>query len=213
MNNYGPEEQKLLSFDAEDLTYVRRGVLWVKGEPHYIIELFLEKNVMYVMVYDVEPGTIHNPQKAMFPAQERKFYFSQRTELGKLANSMFKPPKTRNRKDKPALFVAPVIPGGVATLTRKEEAGFFEREPDKLMQGEGGKLVFRRGENTRVFIGLSSIDWEDKIRVPTESLVKNLTRRAYYGDSFYDLEGDNASDNNPLSTYYGKHLSGEDEHV
>lgn len=185
--------------EGELLTYIKRGVLWVEKNPHYIVELIKEADITYVMVYGVHPGTNKNPQKLAKEVNDTKQVFSTNTRLGQIANALIPSKKSKKWVPNDPIFVAPVIPNQIATLTGKREAGFFEREPDKETV-QAGERKYVRGRSTGVFIGLSSIEWEDKFRIPTESLVKTLTQ--YKQDIFFDLEGNNNSPSNPLSTYY-----------
>lgn len=191
--------QDFSDFRGDMLTYVKRGVLWVNKKPHYIVELVKEPDLTYVMVYGVHPGTENNPKKLATEVRKRKNVFSTKTLLGQIANRMIPVKETVKWEPKPPVFVAPVIPNQVATLTGRREDGFFEREPDRI-SSVGGEKVLHRGKNTGVFIGLSSIDWEDGYYIPTESILKTLNM--YKQDMFYDLSGDNNNPNNPLSTYY-----------
>lgn len=185
--------------DGDLLTYIRRGVLWVEKYPHYIVELIKEPDITYVMVYAVHPGTRDNPKKLAREVITKNSSFSTNTRLGQIANMLLPTKKVKKWVPKDPIFVAPVIPNQVATLTGKRESGFFEREPDREVV-KGGERKYIRGRNTGVFIGLSSIEWEDKYRIPTESLVNTLVQ--YRESLFYDLSGDNNDQYNPLSTYY-----------
>jgi hypothetical protein len=195
------EWDELITPKANQLTYIRKGVLWVEKFPHYIVELIKEENLSYVMVYRVHPGTEDNPKKLAQELVTQQNIFSNNTRLGQLANTII--PKRSSKKwiPKDPIFVAPVLPDRVSTFTGKREAGFFEREEDRIVV-QGGEKKLIRGSNTGVFIGLSSIEWEEKFSIPTDSLVKTLTQ--YKQDMFYDLSGNNNDKGNPLSTYYGK---------
>lgn len=184
---------------GELLTYIKKGVLWVEKKPYYIVELIKEVDATYVVVYAVHPGTEKNPQIAASEITSKKNVFSPRTRLGQIANQLLPTKETMKWIPKPPLFIAPIIPNQVATLTGKREEGFFEREADQVTS-TAGERKYIRGKNTGVFIGLSSIQWEDKITIPTESLVKTLTQ--YKEDMFFDLEGNNEDTGNPLSRYY-----------
>ncbi|AMQ66655.1 hypothetical protein BH753_gp173 [Bacillus phage Shbh1] len=192
-----------LPFDkGNQLTYVRRGVLWVQKNPHYIVELVKEPDFTYVMVYAVHPDSKDKPKKLAIQQEVgANPRFSTQTVLGKIANQLFPPKKKLKWVVKDPLFTAPVIPNRVATLTGQQEDGFFEREPDRITQHQGGKK-FVRGKNTGVFIGLSSIIWEDKVTIPTASLIKTINN--YRETLFYDFEGDNQS--HPLARYYKEDL-------
>lgn len=192
------------SFDetkGKELTYIQKGVLWVQEEPYYIIEKVIEPNITYVIVYDVHPDTKSNPKKKAELKTKKAVSYSDKTLLGKIANKLKPQKKTKKWVPKPPLFIAPVIPNYQATLTGKWESGFFERLPDEWTVREGKKVLVR-GKNTGVFIGLSSVDWEDKIVIPAESVVKSVhsMKEAF----FFDFEGDNDNTDNPLSSYYGK---------
>lgn len=182
------------------LTYIKRGVLWVQSKPYYIIELIKEGEINYVTVYGVQPGTEDNPKKAATQLQNNANRFSTNTLLGQLANVMFPAKQTIKWIEKDPLFVAPIIPNQTSTFTGKIESGFFEREADRMSVVQGEKKLIR-GRNTGVFIGLSSVTWEDKVMIPTASLVKAL-RTYQEQDSFFDLSGNNNSASNPLATYY-----------
>lgn len=189
-----------IKIDTDLLTYIKRGVLWVNKKPYYIVELIKEGNVSYVMVYNVQPGTEDNPQKAAIEVTSPTNRFSTQTVLGQLANMMFPAKVTRKWVPKDPAFVAPVIPNQVNTFTKKIESGFFEREEDRVVVHAGEKKL-ARGKNTGVFIGLSSVTWEDKLKIPTEALVKAL-RRHQAESLFFDLSGNNNGQSNPLATYY-----------
>lgn len=193
------EFEGLITPKADQLTYIKKGVLWLDKKPHYIVELIKEQGIAYVMVYKVHPDTESNPQKLADEVVTKMNVFSSTTRLGQLANQLF--PSKSNTKwvPKDPVFVAPVLPNRPNTFTGKIEEGFFEREEDRVAV-QGGEKIIIRGRNTGVFIGLSSIIWEPKIKIPTESLVKTL--RAYQADMFFDLEGNNNDKNNPLSSYY-----------
>lgn len=188
-----PEEK------AQYLTYMKKGVLWVEKKPYYIIELVKEPEAYYAVVYGVHPGTEKNPQKAAIAVKKEENRFSPATRLGQLASLLLPSKKHIKLEPKPPLFIAPIIPNQVATLTGKREDGFFEREPDKITT-IGGEKKYVRGKNTGVFIGLSSIEWEDKIIIPKDSILKALNR--YKDDMFYDFTGNNEDTGNPLSRYY-----------
>lgn len=199
MENYRNPWEDMPTPKGDQLTYIRKGVLWVQKNPHYIVELIKEPREVYVMVYAVHPNTNDNPKKKAQEIVSKKNVFSQSTLLGKLASTILPVKATKKWVPEPPLFVAPIIPNQIATLTGKREDGFFEREPDR-MTATGGERKLVRGRNTGVFIGLSSIVWEDGYTIPTESIVKTLTE--YKQDLFFDLEGDNNNSGNPLSTYY-----------
>lgn len=189
-----------VKIDTNLLTYIKRGVLWVNKSPYYIVELIKEGDVSYVMVYNVQPGTEDNPQKAATEVTSPTNRFSTQTMLGQLANMMFPAKGTKKWIPKNPSFVAPVIPNQINTFTKKIESGFFEREEDRVVVQAGEKKLVR-GKNTGVFIGLSSVTWEEKLHIPTESLVKAL-RRHQAESQFFDLSGNNNGQDNPLATYY-----------
>lgn len=193
-------DEKLMAPNPDSLTYIKNGVLWVKKQPYYIVELIKEEDMSYVMVYGVQPGTDDNPKKAAMQIQNNANRFSNNTLLGQLANTMFPAKQTVKWVEKDPLFVAPVVPNQINTFTGQTESGFFEREPDTVTV-EAGKKKMVRGRNTGIFIGLSSVTWEDRVHIPTASLVKAL-RQYQAQHSFYDLYGNNNDKGNPLSTYY-----------
>lgn len=188
---------------GDGLTYIRRGVLYVRETPHYIVDLIKEDTTSYVMVFAVHPqqegAEGFSPQKRAREVTKKETRFSTNTLLGQIANRVIPNNKVTHWVPDGPLFVAPIIPNQVATLTGKVEEGFFEREPDRVTT-LGGERKLLRGNVTGVFIGLSSIVWDDRVTIPTESLVKALTE--YKQDMFYDLTGDNTNQDNPLSTYY-----------
>lgn len=192
--------EKLIAPNLDLLTYIKKGVLWVKGSPYYIVELVKEGEVSFVTVYGVQPGTESNPQKAASQVQDKGNRFSTNTLLGQLANVMFPVKQTAKWVTKDPIFVAPVLVNQTNTFTGQTESGFFEREADTVTV-TGGKKNLVRGRNTGVFIGLSSITWDSKVSIPTESLVKALRQYQAEGN-FFDLTGNNNSTQNPLSTYY-----------
>jgi hypothetical protein len=193
-------KDKLIQPNLNLLTYVRRGVLYVQKVPHYIVELVKEENISYVVVYKVHPNTESNPQKLANEVKAQQHRFSNRTLLGQLANRIIPNKVTKKWEPKPPAFIAPVLPNVVSTFTGKEESGFFEREEDHEGVINGERRIIR-GVNTGVAIGLSSITWEDKITIPTSSLVNALKQYQSQG-GFYDFSGNNNDKSNPLSTYY-----------
>lgn len=193
-------DENLIAPNTDSLTYIKKGVLWVQQKPYYIVELIKEGPVSYVTVYAVQPGTDSNPQKAAIEQQIKGNRFQGNTLLAQLANVMFPSKQSAKWIVKDPLFIAPVVPNQINTFTGQVESGFFEREADEV-KNIGGKIQMLRGRNTGVFIGLSSVTWEDKVHIQTASLVKAL--RQYQADSnFFDLTGNNNSTSNPLSTYY-----------
>lgn len=189
----------LISPQTNLLRYIQKGVLWVNDEPLYMIELIKEQDLSYVMVYRVHPGTKKFPKKLAVEVATKDNKFGTTTKLGQLANALIPSKTVKKWVPRDPLFVAPVIPNGISTFTGKREPGFFERDEDRIAV-EGGKKKMIRGNNTGVFVGLSSIIWEEKFTIPTDSLVKTLTQ--YKEDMFFDLEGNNTNLDNPLSSYY-----------
>jgi len=194
------EWEKLISPKTDLLRYIRKGVLWIQKKPFYIVELIKEQNLAYVMVYRVHPGTDSNPQKLAVEEKKRVNAFSNETLLGQLANRIIPTKTSKKWIPKPPVFTAPVVLNQVDTFTQKREAGFFEREEDRFATIAGEKKLVR-GENTGVFIGLSSVTWEDKVTIPTQSLVNALIQYNQ-GNDFFDLNGNNNDKDNPLSTYF-----------
>lgn len=191
--------ERIQAAEGDLLTYIKKGVLYIEKKPHYIVELIREPDLAYVMVYKVHPGTDDNPKKLAVKVSKPQHSFVTSTVLGMLASKMIPNKMEHKWVPKDPVFVAPVIPNGYNTFTNKREDGFFEREEDRVAVEAGEKKLYR-GRNTGVFIGLSSIIWEDKMTIPTESLVKTLT--AYKDEMFYDLQGNNNDRGNALSTYY-----------
>jgi len=194
------EWENLITPKTDLLRYIRKGVLIVQKKPFYIVELIKEQNTAYVIVYKVHPGTDDNPQKLAVEEKKRINTFSTNTLLGNLANRLIPGKMSRKWVPKPPVFIAPVVLNQVDTFTGKREAGFFEREEDRVVV-EAGEKKLKRGDNTGVFIGLSSVTWDDKVTIPTESLVKALIQHNQ-GNDFFDLEGTNEDKSNPLSTYF-----------
>jgi len=195
------QQPKLIDLDKDKLEYHKSGCLFVKGEPVYIVDLVKEGNLSYVVVYAADPTEKANPRKqAVKQVVKGGSFFSPATLLGRLANEKFPAKKQEKWVEKPPLFVAPVIPKYVSTLTGKEESGFFEREPDSLTTVAGERSL-RRGKNTGVFIGLSSIVWEEGFKIPTQSLVDALIQHQQR-DGFYDFTGNDSSPDNPLGRGY-----------
>ena len=194
------EQDKLISLDKDKLTYHRQGVLWVKGTPTYIVDLVKEGDLSYVIVFKADPTEKTNPRKFAVEQVVGQEQYKNTTWLGQLANSLFPARKVRKWIPKPPLFVAPVVPNQVDTFTGKRESGFFEREEDQVST-IAGERHYIRGKNTGVFVGLSSIDWDDKYTIPTESLVSALIQYRQ-GDGFYDFSGNNNDQSNPLGSNY-----------
>lgn len=194
------EDFDLVTPKANQLTYIKKGVLWIEKKPYYIVELIKEANIAYVMVYRAHPGTESNPQKLAAEVTEQVGLFSSTTRLGQLANSLFPAKQIKKWIPKDPVFVAPVIPNRQNTFTGVYEEGFFEREEDRVVV-QGGEKRMARGKNTGVFIGLSSIVWEDRVKIPTASLVKVL-KDYQKQDLFFDIEGNNNDNSNPLASYY-----------
>ncbi len=195
------EQNKLINLDQNKLEYHQQGTLFIQETPTYIVDMVKEGSLSYVIVYAATTDTAGKPQKA-FTLQRRGEVprFSPNTRLGALANSFFPPKKQQVRVENPPLFVAPIIPRHVNTFTGKEESGFFEREPDKATT-VAGERTLQRGKNTGVFIGLSSIVWDEKYTIPTRSLVEALIRHRQ-GDGFYDFTESGDQPDNPLGNNY-----------
>ncbi|AXH71192.1 hypothetical protein BSP38_150 [Bacillus phage BSP38] len=196
------EDYDIVKAKGDQLTYMQRGVLWVNKKPEYIVELVREPDLSYVRVYGVHPGTQENPQKRAVEkvSQTKKFLTS--TALGRWADQFLPSKKTSRLQAAPPLFIAPVVKNQVSTFTGKREAGFFEREPDRYTV-EFGEQKYIRGRNTGVFIGLSSIVWEDKKTISTQSLVETL-KKYKNEQQFFDLTSKGEDKNNPLSSLYNE---------
>lgn len=192
--------------DGERLTYIKRGVVWVEKKPYYIVDLIKEPEHIYVMVYGVHPNTEKDPKKLAKEVKIKNDTFSNATRLGTIANALVPKKTTFKWVVEPPLFVAPIIPEHTATLTGRIESGFFEREPDQRTTVAGERKI-NRGRNTGVFIGMSSVVWEEGFKVPTESIIKSL--QDYQQGGFYDLEGNNQDKDNPLSQFYGNSRGGQ----
>lgn len=207
-NTASQQDKTLMGMNTEDLvtpqegqlTYAQRGVLWLNKEPFYIVDLIKEGGVSFVVVYDVQEGTKKNPQKAYHIESGVDRVFGKGTKLGQLATKFITAQQVKRMVIKDPIFTAPVLPNQQDTFTGKKESGFFEREADRLTTIEG-KRTLVRGNNSGVYIGLSSIVWEDRVTVPTASILKSLIRSKNQ-DSFYDLEGQDDSSSNPLGSNY-----------
>jgi hypothetical protein len=186
--------------DLNKLRYVRKGVLWVQGNPHYIVELIREHGVAFVQVYDVHPNTRDNPKKLADEVVSKVGAKKETTLLGQLANRLKPPKKKKQWVARPPVFVAPVVHGYTSTFTGQIDSGFFERAPDRF-DSVGGEKVFVRGENTGVFVGLSSVIWDSRTTIPMESLVEVLTEKGNKESGFYDLEG-TPNEANPLKNLF-----------
>lgn len=199
-------EQDIFSLSNKHLTYYKRGALTVNGEPLYIVELVKEPGTaLYAVVYDVHKphpvGQGIKPKKKARKVSTKINTFSTKTVLGRIANSVIPSKKQESWVEEPPLFIAPIVPNGISTLTGKREDGFFERERD-TQRSIGGELKWERGANTGVFIGLSSITWFEDLSIPVESIVKALIREQQEQSDFFDLTGNNEDSSNPLSRYY-----------
>ncbi|AIW03259.1 hypothetical protein CPT_Mater102 [Bacillus phage Mater] len=195
-----PQWDELISPKADLLVYQKKGVLWVKNTPVYIVELTKEQDIAFVQVFKVHPGTEKAPKKLAVEDVKKVGTFSNNSILGRLANNFFPAKTVKKWAPKPPAFTAPVVHNQINTFTGQRESGFFEREEDR-MSPVGGEIKFIRGNNTGVFIGLSSIVWEDKVTIPTKSLVETLLQHQH-GDGFYDFTGNDNKKDNPLSSNY-----------
>lgn len=190
--------------NPELLTYVQTGVLWIKDDPIYVIDLVKKENIAIVHVFAVHDKKDQKPKKRAVLIRQQVTRFSPKTKLGELANN-FLPAKTIEKwVVSPPLFTAPIVQGYRDTFSQRQEPGFFEREPDTETAFNGERKIIR-GKNTGVFIGLSSIVWEDKIRISQESLAQAITQYRQ-GNSFYDFTGRDDDPNNPLSNKYNGNL-------
>ncbi|QVW28987.1 hypothetical protein [Bacillus phage SWEP1] len=199
-------EQDIFTLTNKYLTYYKRGALTVNGEPIYIVELVKEPGTaLYAVVYDVHTphpvGQGIKPKKKARKVSTNINTFSTKTLLGRIANSVIPSKKLDSWVEEPPLFIAPIVPNGTSTLTGKREDGFFEREKD-IQRSVGGELKWERGENTGVFIGLSSITWFEDLAIPVESIVKAIIKEQQEQSDFFDLTGNNEDSSNPLSRYY-----------
>ena len=160
-------------------TLIRRGVLSIKTKvnnevketPVYIVELAEElTGTDVVSVYKVKE--IGDSIQKDYIEEKVTPRFKSTTYLGELAQKI----KGRSIKEqrrvetKPPLFLAPVV-NGIDTFTGIEGKGFYEREEDRHILLPDGKPGIAYGDNTGVFIGLSSIKW-DKAYVDVESITK-----------------------------------------
>ncbi len=196
------KDYNIIAAKGDQLTYEQKGVLWVQGHPEYIVELVKEPNLSFVRVYGVHPGTKEHPKKLAVEKFTETQRFLENTRLGRLANKVLPNKKVKKWQAEPPLFVAPVINGQISTFTGKREAGFFERSPDQLTT-EYGERKLVRGRNTGVFIGLSSIQWEPKKTISTNSLVETL--KQYKSEQqFFDFTDKSNDKSNPLSSAYNE---------
>lgn len=174
-------------------TLIRRGVLSLKTKvndtveekPIYIVELAEElSGTDIVSVYKVKAidGTVQKDyiEERVTPK------FKSTTFLGELAQKVKgKSIKEQRRVEtKPPLFLAPVV-NGVDTFTGIEGRGFYEREEDRHILLPDGKPGIAYGDNTGVFIGLSSIRW-DKVYVDVDSIAKGYLSQKQI---WFNLEG------------------------
>ncbi|UNA01578.1 hypothetical protein MG295_00161 [Bacillus phage vB_BcgM] len=200
------DNQEIFTLTNKHLTYYKRGCLSVNGEPLYIVELVKEPGTaLYAVVYEVHTphpvGQGIKPKKKARKVSTKLNTFSTKTMLGRLANSIIPSKKVDSWVEEPPLFIAPIVPSGTSTLTGKREDGFFEREKD-VLRSVGGEMKWERGENTGIFIGLSSITWFEDLSIPVESIVKAIIREQQEQSDFFDLTGNNEDSSNPLSRYY-----------
>lgn len=163
---------------------VHRGVLRLKGkdsegratyEPIYLVEMLEVEGVKeLVTVFKPHPdSSIEKPIRDYTLRTVEKTY-SKKTRLGKLASTLNSDSKGNIILEKPPLFMA-MIEQGVDTFSGKAELGFKEKEPDTTTIDKG-KLVTIHGGDTGVFIGLSSIKWNETV-VATEELLRKIRSR------------------------------------
>nr|DAI05888.1 MAG TPA: hypothetical protein [Herelleviridae sp.] len=173
---------------------IRRGTLSIKTKIDnkavekaiYIVELAEETSgTDVVSVYKAK--TINGVVQKDFVTEEVKQGYKSTTFLGDLAQKV-KGSDLRGKRyisTKPPLFLAPVV-FGKDTFTGVEERGFYEREEDRHVI-QDGKPAIQFGDNTGVFIGLSSIKWE-RVYVDMNDVAKGYLANKQV---WFNLEGNN----------------------
>lgn len=173
---------------------IRRGTLSIKTKQDgkvaekaiYIVELAEElSGTDVIAVY--KAVTIDGVVQKDYTEKVIKQGYKESTFLGELAQAV----KGKNLKErrtvetKPPLFLAPITLG-VDTFTGLEEKGFYEREEDRHVI-QDGRPAIKFGDNTGVFIGLSSIKWE-KVYVDMNDVTKGYLANKQI---WFNLEGNN----------------------
>lgn len=150
-------------------TLIRRGVLSMVTKQGMLQEVVVKP--IYIVEYAEEVGGVDLVSvfglKANSKMPEKDYEviiqkqgFKTTTFLGDLASKVKGKdlPEKKVIRTKPPLFIAPVVTG-VNTFTGKTELGFYEREKDRFITTATGAGI-EYGENTGVFVGLSSVKWE-----------------------------------------------------
>lgn len=161
------------------LPKLHRGVLYVGGEsdkvPIYIVERLEDGNYPEVVrVYDVQKDS--DPPIKAFVYQKVRKEIRATTAISRLAAKFIKPEEYQVRVEKPPLYISPIVEGK-DTFTGFEGDGFLDKEPDKLMRGEG-KIILEEGKPTGVFITLASIKWDIPV-IAKESVVDEYEALKY----------------------------------
>lgn len=197
-------EPKDLGYQGEDLHYTQRGVLYIEQVPVFIVDLHKFSDTLYAVVFDVEDRKAAYPRKKL-KTEQRKLMpkFLKTTKLGSLFAAMSGSSGEEEtidvKEEERPLFMAPVLPDQICSITKTMQSAFFEREPDRLDTRFGGKeRRMLRGRNTGAIIGLSAILW-DKPKADVSSVVKSV--KGTEDPMYFDLLQSKDMPN-PLKEYY-----------
>lgn len=168
-----------------DVVRVRRGVMYLAGDPIFIFEhrMYNGDDVDYVACFKVDTERYEKSKETVIEKKRHVVKgksYNENSVLGRLANEKLKKqPKKVYVEYEPAIYVA-TVEHGVSTLTDKEGLGFYERTADRvdLITGK-----MERGKRTGVFISMDDIYW-DEATIDTDSLLRSLTKK---GDEWYEV--------------------------
>ncbi|AID17125.1 hypothetical protein QLX41_gp037 [Listeria phage LMTA-94] len=166
--------RELLQGDLQP-SIMRRGILYIRKKPEYIVEYVEEasSDTLMVSVFAVQPKS--KPPLKAWTLVDKTFQYNTGTTLGLLAKELKHVPKKTEKRENPPLFIAPAL-DGVDTFTGRAGKGFYDREPDRATSD--GKIV--QGKHTGVFVGFDSITWEKAIVLTEEIASRYLTARAQW---------------------------------
>lgn len=174
----------------QDVIRWREGILYVQGEPVYIIRHILSEEAIadYVAVFDIDQEVYERSKGQRIIKKTNEVptkRFNRSTKLGKLSDEFMNMKKRKSNpvyETAPALFVTSVK-RDYPTLGKgdKMEAGFYEMTADRINPITN---ELESGDFTGVFISLDSVEWGEY-----QTSLTQLIRRASKNErvDFYDL--------------------------
>lgn len=178
---------------SQDITYVQNGVLFVKGEPFYVIKRFSQGDLDLVACFDPDVDSLlkwkdsHNlsdikpdSTKITIKPEQRNPYNKKASPASKLAYEKFNQthdPITKIMIKKPLFISLVTIDEDTLRGDQVGVKGFYEYTKPRQVIDNVKQTVATTRDATGIFFALDRVEWVD-MSIPTAGLERTLNQSA-----------------------------------